>query len=152
MSLSKLCELVMDREAWCAAVHGWQRVGHDWTTELNKVKPKFFSQQGRPTVIGFCPTVWVVLLPFHSPKNTCSCSPGCLLFPKQPALGSPPLCLETCLFWSTLVNQTNQVAASNKQPPLSFLGLLSLPVLPASDPLPLLPTDLDFVGDDLLAL
>ena len=35
VSLSKLRELVIDREAWCAAVHGSQRVEHDRMTELN---------------------------------------------------------------------------------------------------------------------
>ena len=35
MSLRKLHELVMHREAWHAAVHGSQRIRQDWATELN---------------------------------------------------------------------------------------------------------------------
>ena len=35
MSLSKLQELVMDKEAWHVAVHRVQKVRHDWATELN---------------------------------------------------------------------------------------------------------------------
>ena len=35
MSLSRLQELVMNREAWHAAAMGSQRVRHDLATELN---------------------------------------------------------------------------------------------------------------------
>ena len=35
MSLSRLQELLMDREDWRAIVHGVARVGHNSVTELN---------------------------------------------------------------------------------------------------------------------
>ena len=35
VSLGKIRELVMDREAWRAVVHGVAKVGHDLATELN---------------------------------------------------------------------------------------------------------------------
>ena len=35
MGLGRFWQLVMDREAWQAVVHGSQRVGHNWATDLN---------------------------------------------------------------------------------------------------------------------
>ena len=42
MSLSELLEMVMDREAWHAAMMGSPRVGHDWATVLNCTELKEF--------------------------------------------------------------------------------------------------------------
>ena len=44
MSFSKLQEMVKDGEAWRAAVHGLQRVGHNWVTEQQQqLKWEFWS-------------------------------------------------------------------------------------------------------------
>ena len=43
ISLSKLREMMKDREAWRGAVHGLQRVGHDQTNEQQKETYGFIS-------------------------------------------------------------------------------------------------------------
>ena len=44
LSLGKLRELVMDREAWHAAIHGVERVGHDWAAGLNWTELKYWKR------------------------------------------------------------------------------------------------------------
>ena len=43
LSVSKLRELVMDREAWRAVVLGSQRVRHDQAAELDSTAPKIWA-------------------------------------------------------------------------------------------------------------
>ena len=39
MNLSKLGEIVKDREAWCAAVHGVSKIGRDLMTKQQQQCP-----------------------------------------------------------------------------------------------------------------
>ena len=50
VTLSKLWELVMDRESWCAALCGVTKSWHDWVTELNWTHETETDSQNRLVV------------------------------------------------------------------------------------------------------
>ena len=62
MSLSKLWEIVKDREDWCAAVQGPQRVGHNLATEQQQ--QKVWRPQIQMFVLGLTNShiLWVIVL------------------------------------------------------------------------------------------
>ena len=62
VGFSELLELVMDREAWRAVIHGGSGVGHDWATELNLTELRrvfgLFEKKRECLILTLCRDNW----------------------------------------------------------------------------------------------
>jgi len=70
MSLSKLWELVMDREVVVLQPMGSQKIGHDWATELNWRENKHKKRKEKNLKIGDFKTKWRI--PYFMPHSVLS--------------------------------------------------------------------------------
>ena len=79
ISLTKLWEMVKDREAWRAAVMGLQRVRHDWTTEPQPQQQRLFSDGYKPKLHISWDLSLISITSCQLPELVCLTSPQTLI-------------------------------------------------------------------------
>ena len=135
LSLSKLWEIVKDKEAWHAAVHGLQRVGHNWATELNRTE----TAAGQTSLSFIISQRWLKLMSIESvmpPNHLFLYCPLLLLpsiFPSSRAFSNESaFCIRWPKYWRFSISPSNEyswsVLTMNIQDwfPLGLIGLISL--------------------------
>ena len=124
----------MDRGAWRATIHGWQRVGHDWSN-LARMQVHFT---------------------YHTSQFKCSKQPQGLVAAELVGLGVHHLNAES--FLVKVMNMTHTSARATSPPPWDFFTPYSPPEYPPQQaswlisppfPLPLLPPQLLPLGRPL---
>jgi len=124
MSLGKLWELVMDREPGVLQSMGSQRVGHNWTTELNWTESYIFSD----TKIGTNSLSWaysvfsVAHLMFSSAIQSCPtlCDPMNCSMPGLPVHHQLPESTQTHVYWVGDAIQLSYPLSSPSPPVLNL--------------------------------